>query len=146
MTPSPAGRGRKHRDEFVEYVAGQLAGLGDVAVRGMFGGHGISSAARFFGIIDDGEVFLRTDDAARPDFIARGMTPFEPWPGHVMNGYWRVPPDVIEDAETFVAWARRAVAASPAKRARRPKAQNSAVQRKRRRSDGVVQRRPKGAT
>lgn len=121
MKPPPAGRSRKVRDQFVEFVAEQLAGLGDVAIRSMFGGHGISASGRFFGIIDDGEVFLRTDDTARPDFIARGMTPFEPWPGHVMNGYWRVPADVLEDAETFVVWARRAIAAASAERRSRPR-------------------------
>src|SRR5207244_3244900 len=113
LAKSMTKRGAKRTadDEFAAFVLDQLAVLGVTSKR-MFGGHGLYAGGVFFGLMDEGEAYLRIDDASKPDFVARGMTPFEPWPGHVSATYWKVPADVLEDAETFVAWARRSVAAA----------------------------------
>ena len=113
---------KRSQDEFVAFVLDQLATLGDASARKMFGGHGLYFDRTFFGLIDDGEAYLRADDASLPDFVARGMSPFEPWPGHTMSVYWRVPPDVLENGEMFASWSRRAIAAArTAKAAKAPR-------------------------
>jgi DNA transformation protein len=51
------------------------------------------------------------DDATRPQFESRGMTPFRPSgeDGEVM-GYYEVPADVLEDPEALGAWVEAAIA------------------------------------
>ncbi len=100
--------------DYLDYVLEQLAGLSRVRPRRMFGGVGLYSDDVFFAIITDDTVYLRADDVSRADFVARGMGAFRPYPERpeVSMSYFAVPADVLEDAGTFVAWSRRAVAAA----------------------------------
>jgi DNA transformation protein and related proteins len=96
---------------YLAYVLEQLAGLGDVSARRMFGGVGLYSGEHFFGLIDDDVLFLRADDANRAEFVARGMPPFQPFkdkPEFSMS-YYQTPADVLEDAEELARWARASV-------------------------------------
>jgi len=104
---------------YLEYVLEQLAGVGDVTSRRMFGGVGLYSGEHFFGLIDDDVLFLRADDTNRADFVARGMPAFQPFkdkPEFSMS-YYQAPADVLEDAEELARWARASVAVA----ARQPK-------------------------
>jgi DNA transformation protein and related proteins len=76
----------------------------------MFGGVGIFAAELFFALLDDDTLYFKVDDATRPQFEDRGMTPFRPYgeDGEVM-GYYEVPADVLEDPEELGAWARAAL-------------------------------------
>lgn len=96
---------------YLEFVLEQLAGLGNVSARRMFGGVGLYSGEHFFGLIDDDVLFLRADDANRAAFVARGMPAFQPFkdkPEFSMS-YYQAPADVLEDAEELVRWARASV-------------------------------------
>jgi DNA transformation protein len=87
----------------------------------MFGGVGIYAAELFFALLDDDMLYFKVDDATRPQFEQRGMTPFRPYgeDGEVM-GYYEVPADVLEDPEALGPWVEAAVAvARRAKRRRR---------------------------
>ena len=53
-------------------------------------------------------VFVSVDDETRPRYRKRGMHAFDPM-GSPMNGYWQVPPDVIEDADELATWVREAL-------------------------------------
>jgi len=105
---------------YAAYLLEQLAGLGRLRSRRMFGGLGLYCDGRFFGLVDDDVLYLKVDDANRPDYLARQMAPFRPFrdrPEYSMS-YYQAPSDVIEDAEQLVAWARaavRAASASPSK-------------------------------
>lgn len=106
MTVTPAYR---------EFVIDQLASLGRVSVKRMFGGAGLYRDGVFFGLIDDDTVYLRVDDTTRLDFIARGqpaLRPVRSQPDKISENYFQVPPDVLEDAEQFVVWSRRAITAA----------------------------------
>ena len=109
---------------FVDYVREQLAGLGEVSSRRMFGGVGLYRGGQFFALIDDDTLYFKVDDRNRGGYLARGMAPFRPYrdrPDRSMS-YFQVPVDVIEDAEQLTAWAWTAVRAaldSPAKSAAR---------------------------
>ena len=112
-------------DSFKEFVLDQLSTLPDVRARAMFGAHGLYSGENFFGILDEGRLFFKTDSQSQADYTARGMCPFTyESKGKVMTmGYHEVPPDVLEQPQELAAWARKAIgiAASSKKPARRAK-------------------------
>lgn len=109
---------------FRDYVLEQLAGLGRVSGRRMFGGVGLYCDGQFFGLIDDDVLYLKVDDRNRGDFLAHGMEPFRPFrdrPERSMS-YYQAPVEVIEDAAVLARWARESVRAareSPSKTAAR---------------------------
>ena len=98
-------------DSFKEFVLDQLGALPDVRARAMFGGHGLCSGDHFFGILDEGRLFFKTDPSSQADYTARGMEPFayESKGRAVTMSYHEVPPDVLENALELVAWAQRAI-------------------------------------
>jgi len=98
-------------DSFKDYVLDQLEMLGAVRARVMFGGHGLYRGQAFFGILHQGRLYFRTDARTRPDYIARGMSPFRPNPRQTLVSYYEVPADVLDDAENLAVWARAALAA-----------------------------------
>ena len=112
----------KARDaSFVAFVEEQLASLGGVRSKSMFGGYGVYARDVFFACIDDGRLYFRVDDATRPRYEEHGMGPFTPMPSMVMKSYYEVPVDVIEDAAELTRWAREAMAAAPSKAAKSAK-------------------------
>jgi DNA transformation protein len=110
-------------DSFKEFVLDQLSALPDVRAKAMFGAHGIYSGETFFGILDAGRLFFKTDAASQADYTARGMEPFTyESRGKVLTmSYHEVPPDILEQPTELVAWARRAtrVAAAKPKKAKK---------------------------
>jgi DNA transformation protein len=77
----------------------------------MFGGVGIYAGDLFFALLDDDTLYFKVDDATRPAFEDRGMTPFRPYGegGEVMQ-YYEVPADVLEDPEALGPWVEAAIA------------------------------------
>ena len=117
-------------DNFLAFVIEQLAGLGRVRPKRMFGAVGLYADELFFGLIDDNALYLKVDDLSRGDYLALGMGAFRPFPDRpeYSMSYYQVPADVIEDAEMLASWARNAVgvaAAAPLRKkpvkARQPK-------------------------
>jgi DNA transformation protein len=98
-------------DSFKEFVLDQLGALPDVRAKAMFGAHGIYSGETFFGILDEGRLFFKTDAASVVDYTARGMEPFTyESRGKVLTmSYHEVPPEVLEQPTELVEWARRAI-------------------------------------
>jgi DNA transformation protein and related proteins len=98
-------------DSFKEFVLDQLSALPDLRAKAMFGAHGLYSGDKFFGIVDEGRLFFKTDAASAADYTARGMGPFTyESRGKVMTmAYHEVPPDVLENAPELTDWARRAI-------------------------------------
>ena len=98
-------------DSFKEFVLDQLGALPDVRAKAMFGAYGLYQGESFFGILDEGRLFFKTDAQSQADYAALGMEPFTyESRGRVMTmGYHEVPPDVLENREELVVWARRAI-------------------------------------
>jgi DNA transformation protein len=140
--------------DFVTHALELLAGVGPVEARAMFGGHGVYAQGVMFGLLDDDELFLKTDEASRPRFVEAGC---RSWvyvgPSQKMENtsYYRPPDEAHEDPEAMLAWAAVALEsalrlraakaargsrrAKPAARAARPaKAAPAAPSRKTRRS------------
>lgn len=101
---------------YVEYTLELLEPLGPVQARAMFGGWGLYQGGRMFGLIIDDRLYLKTDEATRPDFESSGGEPFVYDAGKgrkpVTMSYWTPPPDASDDAHALLPWARRAVDAA----------------------------------
>jgi DNA transformation protein len=113
-------------DKFTAYLLELLVPLGPISARRMFGGVGLFHNGTMFGLIVRDELFLKVGDANRPAYEAAGEAPFsyETKHGtHTLGSYWRCPPDLLDEAETFQAWARQAVEASLAAASGKPKPQ-----------------------
>ena len=99
-------------DDYLQYVLEQLAGLGTVTPRRMFGGVGLYHEERFFGLIAGDTLYFKVNDSNRGDYEARGMSRFRPFPDkpYWSMTYYEVPADTLEDADECMAWARKSVA------------------------------------
>ena len=88
----------------------------------MFGGHGLYHRGVMFALLDDDELFLKTDAETLPRFLEAGC---EPWVyvgprGPERTSYYRPPADALEHPEAMLPWARIAVEAALRKRKARP--------------------------
>ncbi len=104
-------------DEYLRYVLEQLAGLGRVRSRPMFGAVGLYCDECFFGLISADTLYFKVDDSTRAAYEARGMSRFRPFAdrAHRSMSYYEVPADVLEEAETLSAWARAALRVAAAR-------------------------------
>jgi len=105
--------------EYLAYILEQLQGLNDLRSRRMFGGVGLYSGELFFGLVDDDTLYLKSDSTNSAEYIARKMPRFMPFPDRpeAVMAYYQVPADIIEDAESLIAWARKSVAVALRSRA-----------------------------
>ncbi|PTL83131.1 TfoX/Sxy family protein [Vitiosangium sp. GDMCC 1.1324] len=120
-------------DSFVEYTLELLEPLGPVQARAMFGGWGLYSSGRMFGLIIQDRLYLKTDDTTRSAFESAGGEPFVYDSGRgkpVTMSYWTPPPDASDDAHLLLPWARRAVDASLRAAQKKPAAKKSAPTKK----------------
>ena len=101
-------------EDFLQYVLDQLAGLGQVIPRRMFGGVGLYHGERIFGLIIRDTLYFKVNDSNRADYEARGMSRFRPYPNRpqLSMTYYEVPADALEDAEECIVWARKSAAAA----------------------------------
>jgi DNA transformation protein len=97
------------RSEFADHICELLNPIGIVVARAMFGGYGLSLDGLTFAIIVDDVLYLKIDDQTLPKYDALGIERFKPFddkPGR-MN-YCPVPPDLMDDPDGLVVWAREA--------------------------------------
>ena len=104
------------------FVLEQLQVAGVVTAKSMFGGVGLYCQGLFFALIDDDTLYLKVDDATRPEFKRVGSQPFRPFgdESHVMQ-YYELPTDVLEDRVALRPWVERAVGAARRKAAAKRK-------------------------
>jgi DNA transformation protein len=106
--------------EFRDFVLDQLARVPQLEHKAMFGGVGLYSGERFFGIVAADELFFKVDDANRAAYEAAGSEPFRPVLDRpVSMSYWRVPIEVLEDPAELGVWAKDAIRAAAATKPRR---------------------------
>jgi len=97
----------KH-DGFKDYVLDQLADLRGITCRAMFGGYGLYCGRVFFGIVQKGRLYFKTNATTAPRYREREMKPFSPNAKQTLKTYYEVPVDVLEDAGELTIWARQA--------------------------------------
>jgi DNA transformation protein len=108
------------------FVLEQLSAAGTVTAKSMFGGVGLYCRGLFFALIDDDALYLKVDDATRPEFERLGSQPFRPF-GDDSPGmqYYELPAAVLEDRAAVRQWVDCALGAARRKasgRRRPPKA------------------------
>jgi len=98
--------------EFVAFVVDQLAGLGAVRARAMFGGHGIYLDDLMFALVVDDRLYLKADEQTRPVFEARGLVPFtyQRQGREQALGFHLAPEEGFDDPAELCRWAAEALA------------------------------------
>jgi DNA transformation protein len=101
-------------DSLTDYLQEQLAALGGVTMRRMFGGIGVFCDGLMFGIVADDAIFLKADAVNRAAFEAEGLEPltYEARGRVVELPYRQVPERLLDDPDELVAWSRAALAAA----------------------------------
>src|ERR1700730_15475130 len=100
---------------FAEFLQEQLAPLGRVTVRRMFGKSGVFCDGVMLGMVTENTLYVRVDDQNREIF--REAEAFPPL-NYAKKGstidlsFWRVPERLFDEPEEFVTWARAALAAA----------------------------------
>lgn len=120
-------------NEFVDHVLDQMRHFGPVEARAMFGGWGLYHQGRFFALVAEDTLYLKTDDLNRAAFEAQGLEPFvyemKKKGERIVMHYRRAPEEALESPAVMAEWARRgyeaALRAAAAKasrpRGRRPR-------------------------
>lgn len=111
------------RNEFVDHLCEQLAPMGSLRSRAMFGGWSLYCDELIFAIVVDEVLYLKADAETTPRFDAEGCGPFE-YQGkdgktQSMN-YYRLPDEALEDRHALLQWCRSALAVSLRAKAKTP--------------------------
>jgi DNA transformation protein len=98
----------------VNYVVEQLAFLGRISSRAIFGGVGVFIDERLLAIIINDAVYLHTGEGNVNDYLSRGMPQFKPYPNafDLTTDHHRAPVEVVEDPVQLKVWGERALAAA----------------------------------
>jgi DNA transformation protein len=100
------------RNPYLEFLYEQMAPLGDISSRAMFGGHCLYCDGIVFALVGGGALFLKVDDVNRPEFEARGLMAFKPFDDQdVTMSYYEAPPEIFEDPDAMKNWCGGAVEA-----------------------------------
>ncbi|MDG2530500.1 TfoX/Sxy family protein [Caulobacter endophyticus] len=103
-------------EDFLEFVLEQLAPLGALQPKRMFGGVGIYANGLFFAILDDDTLYLKGDAELKPRFEAAGSHAFDPFGEGKPMAYWSAPAEAMDDADLLVEWAHWALAVAGRKK------------------------------
>ncbi len=102
-------------DSFAEFLREQLAPLGRVTLRRMFGKTGVFCNGVMFGMVTDNMLYLRVDDQNRAIFAEAQSSPplsYEKKGSTIDLSFWRAPERLFDEPDELVAWARVALAAA----------------------------------
>lgn len=112
----------KAPDPFHEFVLELFSGVGPVNIRRMFGGAGVYQDGVMFALLADDQIFLKVDPALRADLSAEGGAPFLYLRSNdarpIDLGYVSLPSSAMDDPDEAAAWARRALSAARAAKAK----------------------------
>ena len=109
---------------YAEFLREQLAPLGRVTMRRMFGKTGVFCDGVMIGMVTENTLYFRVDDDNRETFReARSFPPLNyAKKGSTIDlSFWRVPERLFDEPDGLIDWARAALAAAhrvAAKRAR----------------------------
>jgi DNA transformation protein and related proteins len=99
------------REAFEDWALNRLSELGDITSRPMFGGHGIYWRDVIFGMVFRDRLYFKVDDQSKGEYLARGMGPLRPNERQTLKSYFEVPPEILDDRELLLSWAKEAIRA-----------------------------------
>jgi len=102
-------------DSFAEFLREQLAPLGRVTMRRMFGKTGVFCDGVMFGMVTDNMLYLRVDHHNRTAFKEAESFPplnYEKKGSTIDLSFWRAPERLFDEPDELVTWARVALGAA----------------------------------
>lgn len=123
-------------DSFAEFLREQLAPLGLLTMRRMFGKTGVFCGGLMFGIVAEDTLYFRVDEHNRAAFKEAEAFPplnYQKKGETIDLSFWRAPERLFDEPDELVTWARAALAAAERVAAKR---QRTAPRRKSRLGPG----------
>ena len=102
-------------DGFAEFLREQLAPVGCITMRRMFGKTGVFCDGLMLGMVRDDTLYFRVDDDNRAAFKEAESFPplsYDKKGGTIDLAFWRAPERLFDEPDELVAWARAALAAA----------------------------------
>ena len=102
-------------ESFAEFLREQLAPLGHVSLRRMFGKTGVFCDALMLGMVRDNTLYFRVDDENREIFKEAEVYPplnYAKKGSTIDLAFWRVPERLFDEPDELLTWARAALAAA----------------------------------
>src|SRR5712691_3287679 len=102
-------------DGFAEFLRDQLAPLGAITMRRMFGKTGVFCDGFMLGMVRDNTLYFRVDDENRAAFKEAEAFPplnYEKKGSAIDLAFWRAPERLFDEPDELVTWARVALAAA----------------------------------
>jgi DNA transformation protein len=102
-------------DSFAEFLRAELAPLGHVTMRCMFGKTGVFCDGLMLGMVRDDTLYFRVDDHNREAFKEAEAFPplnYEKGGSSINLAFWRAPERLFDEPDELVAWARAALGAA----------------------------------
>jgi DNA transformation protein len=102
-------------DSFAEFLREQLAPLGRLSMRRMFGKTGVFCDGLMFAMVTDDTLYFRVDDGNRATFAEAASFPplnYEARGQTIDLSFWRAPDRLFDEPDELVGWARAALAAA----------------------------------
>jgi DNA transformation protein and related proteins len=110
-------------ETYAEFLREQLAPLGRITLRRMFGKSGVFCDGVMLGMVTENTLYFRVDEENRETF--REAEAFPPLnyakKGQMIDlAFWRVPERLFDEPDELIAWAQAALAAAHRVAAKRP--------------------------
>ncbi|MBV9985180.1 TfoX/Sxy family protein [Bradyrhizobium sp.] len=102
-------------DSFAEFLGEQLAALGHISFRRMFGKTGVFCDGLMFGMVTENTLYFRVDDDNRATFKEAEAYPplnYSKQGASIDLSFWRAPEGLFDEPDQLIAWARAALAAA----------------------------------
>lgn len=102
-------------DSFAEFLREQLAPLGPITLRRMFGKTGVFCDGLMLGMVTDNMLYLRVDDGNRDAFKEAAVSPplnYRKQGEMIDLSFWRAPERLFDEHDELIEWARLALGAA----------------------------------
>jgi DNA transformation protein len=111
------------KQEYLDYILGQLSEVPDFTYKKMFGGIGFFRGDAMWGaIMNETDTFrLKVSDNNQAVYEAAGMEPFMMEKMNRSMPYWTVPVDVIADKNILAEWVETAAQDAEQRKAKKKK-------------------------
>ena len=102
-------------DGFAEFLREQLAPLGHITLRRMFGKSGVFCDGVMLGMVTENTLYFRVDDENQATFKEAESAPplnYKKRGTTIDLSFWRVPERLFDEPDELVTWAQAALAAA----------------------------------
>ena len=102
-------------DGFAEFLQEQLAPLGRITLRRMFGKSGVFCDGVMLGMVTENTLYFRVDDQNQATFSEAQSAPplnYRKRGTTIDLSFWRVPERLFDEPDELITWGRAALAAA----------------------------------